>query len=54
MRAIWGFAGGNDVSDQRARKLADPGVRRRIVPLIRLARKLADEAAEHIERALAK
>ncbi len=52
MWAVWESAGGNGVSDAHERKLADPGVRRRIIPLIRLARKEDAEAAAHVERAL--
>lgn len=50
--AIWEFAGGNGVSDEHVRRFAQPGVRRRIVPLIRLAQEQDERAAAHLERAL--
>ncbi|MFB3881264.1 MAG: hypothetical protein ACE149_08365 [Armatimonadota bacterium] len=51
MWAVWEFAGGNAVSDAHARKFADPTVRRRIVPLIRLAQEKDEQAGDLIERA---
>ncbi|MHB1000343.1 MAG: hypothetical protein ACYC27_13965 [Armatimonadota bacterium] len=54
MWAIWEFAGGNGFTDEHVKKFADPVVRRRIVPLIKLAREKDEQAAEHLERALAK
>ncbi len=50
--AIWEFTGGDTWSDDAAMKLANSGVRSRIIPLIRLMGKLDSEAADHIERAL--
>ncbi|MBI2303100.1 MAG: hypothetical protein HYU66_29685 [Armatimonadetes bacterium] len=52
MWAIWEFTGGNDVSPATAKKLSDPGVRRRIAPLTRIARKLEAQAAGHLRKAL--
>ncbi|MBI3948481.1 MAG: hypothetical protein HY321_21385 [Armatimonadetes bacterium] len=52
MWAVWEFAGGNGVSDAHVRKLAEPRVRRRIVPLIHLAREKDEQAAGHLEEAL--
>ncbi len=50
---VWNLAGGNGVSDEHARKLAEPAVRREIAAIILQARDRDAEAAEHIERALA-
>lgn len=52
MWAVWEFAGGNACSDAHARKLADPTVRRRIVPLIHLAREQDEQAAGLVEKAV--
>ena len=38
--------------DEKVRKLADPDVRRQMVPIIHQARDKDAEAADHIERAL--
>jgi hypothetical protein len=53
MWAVWEFAGGNGFSDEHARKLANGMVRRRITPLIELAAEKDEQAAGHIDRALA-
>ena len=53
MWKIWSFTGGPQRSDEGALKLADPGAREQIVPLIGEARKLDEEACSHIEKALA-
>jgi hypothetical protein len=45
-------AGGNACSDAHARKLANPAVRRRIVPLIHLAREKDEQAAGLVEQVL--
>jgi hypothetical protein len=52
MWAVWEFAGGNGFTDEHVKKLAQPGVRQRIAPLIRISRRLDAEAAGHIEWAL--
>ncbi|MCC6728598.1 MAG: hypothetical protein IT208_04590 [Chthonomonadales bacterium] len=49
--AMWEFTRAQS-EEESARKMADPGIRRRIVPLIRLAREKDAEAAACIERAL--
>ncbi len=49
---IWACAGGNGRDPEKARRFADPAVRRRIVPLIREARARDAEAAGHLARAL--
>jgi len=46
--------GGLGRDEGKVRKLAEPEVRRQIVPIIRAARDKDAEAAGHIERALAK
>jgi len=53
MWEIWNLAGFMR-SDAVVAKFAEPGVRRQIVPIILQAREKDAEAAEHIERALAK
>jgi len=52
MIKMWRFLGGHGRGEAKARKLADPEVRGRIVPLILAARDKDIEMAEHIERAL--
>ena len=50
---VWTCAGGNGRDLEKARRLADPVVRRRIVPIIKEARAFDAEAAGHLARALA-
>ena len=52
MWKVWGLVGGIGRGDDRVRKLAEPDVRRQIVPIIHEARDLDAKAAEHIERVL--
>jgi hypothetical protein len=54
MWEIWGKVGGIGRSDEKSRTLAEPEVRRQIIPIIRAARDRDIEAAGHIERALAR
>lgn len=54
MWKIWGLVGGIGREEAKALKLADAGVRRQIVSVIHQARDRDAQAAEHIERALAK
>jgi hypothetical protein len=54
MWQIWDVGGGIGRSDEQVRKLSEPGIRRQIVPLIHQAHDKDAEAADHIERALAK
>jgi hypothetical protein len=49
---IWRIFGGPGRSDDSARKLFDPGVRRETAAIILEARSLDEEAAGHIETAL--
>ena len=51
---IWGLVGGLGWEEEKVRKLAEPGVRRGISKLILQAREKDAEAADYIERALAK
>jgi len=51
---MWGITGGPGRSDEQAESLARPDVRQRLVPLIRRAREQDEEAAGHIESALAR
>jgi hypothetical protein len=53
MWQVWSLLGGAGFSDVQARNLARIGVRHQIVPLIRQAREQDQEAANHLERALA-
>jgi RNA polymerase sigma factor (sigma-70 family) len=53
MWKIWSFTGGPERSDKGALKLADPETRASIIPIIREARRLDEEACGHIEKALA-
>ena len=53
MWQVWRAVGGIGRSPEKARNLADPEVRRRIVPIIREARANDEEAANHLEAALA-
>ena len=52
MWKIWALVGGMGHDDAKVRQLADPHVRRQIVPLIREARDKDAAASEHIEMAL--
>lgn len=52
MWQVWNLVGGLGRSDAHASKLAEPPVRRQMVPLILQARAKDEEAADHIERAL--
>ena len=52
MWKVWGLVGGLGRDDDKVRKLAEPDVRRQIVPIIRQARNMDAKAADHIERAL--
>ena len=54
MWQIWGLVGGIGFADEHVQKLAEPAVRRQMVPIILQARDKDAEAAEHIEQALAK
>jgi hypothetical protein len=54
MWKIWGCVGGLGRSDEQVRRLAEPEVRRKIVPLILQSREKDAEAADHLERALEK
>jgi len=54
MWKIWGLVGGIGWDEAKVRKLAEPTIRRQIVPLILQARDKDAEGADHIERALAK
>ncbi|MBI2942449.1 MAG: hypothetical protein HYY04_18630 [Chloroflexi bacterium] len=53
MWRVWGLEGGNGWSDEYARKLSEPEVRRQSVPIILQVRARDAEAAEHLEHALA-
>ena len=52
MEKVWGLVGGLGRDDEKVRKLADPDVRRQMVPIIRRARDRDAEVADHIENAL--
>lgn len=54
MWKTWGLIGGPQRTDESAQKLCDPDVRRQMVAIIRQARDKDAEAADHLERALAK
>ena len=54
MWRIWGLVGGIGREEPKVMKLAEPSVRRQIVPVILQARDRDVEAADHIERALTK
>lgn len=49
---LWRLAGGVGRSDAHALRLAEPAIRREMSAIIKLARDLDAEAAQHIERAL--
>jgi len=53
MWKIWGFTGGPARTDEGALNLAEPKVRRKMIPIILEARKLDEKAAALIEKALA-
>lgn len=52
MWEIWKTVGGNNISDDQVRNLAEAQVRRQVVPLILRARDKDREAAGHLEKAL--
>ncbi|MBT3378757.1 MAG: hypothetical protein HN742_03970 [Lentisphaerae bacterium] len=52
MWEIWGLVGGLGRGEKEVRALADPDIRRQIVPIIHQARHKDVEAAGHIEKAL--
>ena len=54
MWQVWGLAGGLGFDEDKIRKLADPDVRRQMVPVIHQARDKDAEAADQIARALGK
>jgi hypothetical protein len=54
MWKIWGLVGGIGHEEAKTLKLAEPSVRRQIVPVILQAQEKDKEAADHIERALKK
>jgi hypothetical protein len=53
MWEIWNLVGGPGLSDEQVRKLADPDVRRQIVPIVLQARDKDAQAADRVEQALA-
>jgi hypothetical protein len=53
MWQIWDCCGGNGRSPEHVQRFADPATRRRIVELIREAKREDEQAIEHIEAALA-
>ena len=54
MWQVWGCVGGIGHGEAKTRKLAEADVRREIAGLIRQARDKDAEAADHIDRALAR
>jgi len=52
MWKVWNLAGGLGLDEANVRKLAEPEVRRQIVPIIHQSRDLDAQAADHIEHAL--
>jgi hypothetical protein len=52
MWKIWSYTGGPARTDEGALKLADPKVRKKMIPIIGEARKLDEKAAALIEKAL--
>ncbi|MCC6728599.1 MAG: hypothetical protein IT208_04595 [Chthonomonadales bacterium] len=52
MWRVWALAGGNGVSDEHARKLAEPAARHAIAEVLRESRDLDARAADALERAL--
>ena len=52
MWQAWHTVGGIGQSEEKVRKLAQPDVRRSLVPIILEAQRKDLQAAEHIERAL--
>ena len=53
MWKIWGLVGGPGHGEDKVRKLAEPDVRRKMIPIIHEARDKEAEAADHIQSALA-
>jgi hypothetical protein len=53
MWMVWNLTGGPGWSDDQVRRLAEPAVRRDIIPLIHESRDKEEEAAAHVEKALA-
>jgi hypothetical protein len=53
MWRIWKFTGGPARTDQGALNLADPKVRKKMIPIILEARKIDEKATALIEKALA-
>ena len=53
MWQLWGLVGGFDMSDERVRTLADPTIRKQMIPIILEARATDAKAAGAIARALA-
>ena len=54
MWQVWDAVGGIGHSEEKVIKLAQPDVRRKIVPIILEAQKKDAQAAEHIKRALSR
>jgi hypothetical protein len=54
MWQLWNLVGGVGFSEDHVRKLAEPAVRRQMVPIIFEARDLDAAAADDVERALAR
>jgi hypothetical protein len=54
MWKIWGLVGGIGHEEAKTLKLAEPSVRRQIVPVILQAQEKDKEATDHIEHALKK
>lgn len=54
MWQLWNLVGGLGFSDQHVRKLAEPAIRRQMLPAILEARDKDAEATKHIEKALSR
>jgi hypothetical protein len=54
MWQLWNLVGGIGFSDEHVKKLADPQVRRQMVPIILQARDEDEKAAAHVEKALSR
>ena len=54
MWKLWNLVGGLGFSDQHVRKLAEPAIRRQMLPAILEARDKDAEATKHIEKALSR
>jgi hypothetical protein len=52
MWKVWACVGGHGHDEAKVRTLAEPDVRRQIADILRQARDLDAEAADHIERGL--